>query len=540
MRGNVTGALVSAAGAKALDAEAAANWGLDPFALVEAAGRACAQVFCRVYARKKKERFSFAVLAGKGNNAADALVMLKALVLDGYTQSSTCLVVTPQAAAAAASEKTPLSQAMLAVRKMGVPVMKWDAAEAAAITHTLTHYDVIIDGITGTGLSGPLRDTAREMAEAVNAVTEAAEAMTVAAPRVVSIDVPSGSFDGWQPGMPIIAAHATLAIEPQKLCLYAPTVRPYAGDIIPVGGIFPPALMEQYREAELAAWDTAAARIPPVSPSAYKYERGVVEIRAGSPGAAGAARLAAWGAQAAGAGLVRLIVDSSLYPVIAPACSGVMVTCDDGGGNADERFSPNAALLGPGWGRGEDRRRLLEIYLPREKSGLSLILDADAIALAKDMVFNGNVLLTPHPGEFAAYTDLPKEAILSDPIPPLRRFAAKNNVHILLKSHVMYAASPDGRIGIIDGMNPALAAGGSGDLLAGFCGAMAARNAASARYAVTRQEPFDGYACACAAASLLIQAAKSDGVAGAFIDPAELVRPAAAIAGAAWLPAGKV
>jgi NAD(P)H-hydrate epimerase len=90
-------------------------------------------------------------------------------------------------------------------------------------------------------------------------------------------------------------------------------------------------------------------------------------------------------------------------------------------------------------------------------------------------------------------------------------------------------------------MNPALAAGGSGDVLAGFCAAIAARSAASARSAVAAaQQPFDGYACACAAASLLVRAAEADGVAGSFFDPAELVRPAAAIAGAAWLPAGKV
>jgi NAD(P)H-hydrate epimerase len=523
----VSNVLVSAAGAKALDAEATANWGLDSFALVEAAGRACAHAFCRAFPR---ERRSFAVLAGKGNNAADALVMLRALVLDGYAQSATSLVVTPQvtwdttaawdttavSASAAAAEKTPLSQAMLAVRKMGVPVMKWDAAESAGIAHTLTHYDVIIDGITGTGSTGPLRDTALEMAKAI-----------VGHPCIISIDIPSGNYDGWQAGSPIIAAHATLALEPQKFCLYAPAARSYAGNIIPVGGVFPPALIEQYCEAELVAWETASARIAPVAPTAYKYERGLVEIRAGSTGAAGAARLAALGAQAAGAGLVRLIVDPSLYPVIAPACSGVMVVPDEG--DTDGRFSPNAALLGPGWGRGEDRLRLLETWLPREKSGLPLILDADAIALAKDMTFNGNVVITPHAGEFAAYTGLPKDEILNNPIPALRRCAKEKNVHILLKSHVLYAASPDGRIGIIDGMNPALAAGGSGDVLAGFCAAMAARCAAA-------RQPFDGYACACAAASLLIRAAEADGVAGSFFDPAELARPAAAIAGAAWLP----
>jgi NAD(P)H-hydrate epimerase len=522
-----TGALLTAAGSKALDVEASADWGLDPFALVEAAGRACAGAFVHALARtgiQKKQGLSLAVLAGKGNNAADALVMLKALVLDGYAQSSACLVVTPQVTAAAAA-KTPLSQALLAVRKMGVPVMEWNGAEAAATAHTLTHYDVIIDGITGTGLTGPLRDTALEMVEMVNADLAAAMAATARHPRVVSIDVPSGYFDGWQPGMPILTAHATLAIEPQKLCLYVPAARLHAGAIVPVGGIFPPALIEKHREAELIEWEAASERIAPVPATAHKYERGLVEIRAGSPGAAGAARLAALGAQAAGAGLVRLIVDPSLYPVVAPGCSGIMVVPDTSA--ADGRFSPSAVLLGPGWGRGEDRIRLLETYLPLEKSGLPLILDADAIALAKDMTFNGNVLLTPHPGEFAAYTGISKDEILSSPLPALRRFASEKNVHILLKGHVLYVASPDGRLGVIDGMNPALAAGGSGDALAGFCAAVA-----------SRQKPFDGYACACAAASLLIQAASAESVAGAFVDPAEFVRAAAAVAGAAWLPGG--
>jgi len=533
------GALVSAAGAKALDTEASAKWGLNPFALVEAAGRACARTFCEAFSWQKNEKHEIAMFIGKGNNAADALVMLKALILEGYAQSADCVVFSIATREAEIKDKTMLVEAMYAVQKLNVPLVKWDAKAKAdadvreAIMTDPARFDVIIDGIAGTGLQGPLRDIALEMAQAVNTVAATGH------PHVISIDVPSGNFDGWQPGMPIIAAHATLAIEPQKLCLYTPAARPYAGNIIPVSGIFHPALIEQFREAELLDWESAAARIAPVARTAYKHERGVVEIRAGSPGAAGAARLAALGAQAAGAGLVRLIVDASLYPVIAPACSGVMVALE-----ADERFSPDAALLGPGWGRGEDRQRLLETYLPREKNGLPLILDADAITLAKGITFNGNVLLTPHPGEFAAYTGLPKDAILSDPIPALRRFAAQNNAHILLKSHVLYAASPDGRIGIIDGMNPALAAGGSGDVLAGFCAAVASRSAIASRSAVAarqqsfqEEKPFDGYACACAAASLLIKAAQSERVAGAFIDPAELARPAAAIAGAAWLPA---
>jgi len=258
-----------------------------------------------------------------------------------------------------------------------------------------------------------------------------------------------------------------------------------------------------------------------------------VEIRAGSPGASGAARLAALGSQAAGAGIVRLIVDASLYAIVAGACSGVMVVPDDATSSeaskeGEGRFMPAALLLGPGWGKGEDRMRLLESYLPSEEKGIPLVLDADAIALAKGTAFHGNAILTPHVGEFAFCTGLPKEEILgTDIIRLLRGFAAEKKATVLLKSHVMYVASPDGRLGVIDGMNPVLAAGGSGDVLAGFCAAIAARSA--------QEGVFDGYTCACAAASLLVQAAESEGIAGNFIDPGELARAAAAIAGNAWI-----
>ena len=515
-------ALLSAAGAQALDGEAQAHWGLNPFALVEAAGRGCAGAFARVYPAKG---FSITVFAGKGSNAADALIMLKALILERYVQPSACAVFAAQIPeSSSGGGTTPLSEAILAVRKLGVPVTAWESREAAA---ALAKADVVIDGIAGTGVTGPLRGAALEMAELINAAGRDKDQ-----PLIVSIDLPSGNFDGRQPGMPMVKAHVTLAIEPRKLCLYAPAARPYAGTIIPVEGIFPPALIDKYREAELVEWESAAAKIPPVSPTAYKYERGLVEIRAGSSGATGAARLAAQGAQAAGAGLVRLIVDPSLYPIIAPGCSGIMVV--PGGASGDDtensRFAPNAVLLGPGWGRGEDRTRLLESYLPLEQRGLPLILDADAIALAKNITFNGNTLLTPHPGEFAAYTGLPKDEILGSPLPALRRCAAEKKAHILYKNHVLYAVSPDGRVGVIDGMNPALAAGGSGDVLAGFCAAIAARGAAA--------RGFDMYECACAAASLLVQAAKTKNIAGTFFDPAELAQAAAALAGAAWLPQG--
>jgi NAD(P)H-hydrate epimerase len=224
------------------------------------------------------------------------------------------------------------------------------------------------------------------------------------------------------------------------------------------------------------------------------------------------------------------VVDPSLYPVIASACSGVMAVLG-GLPAAEERHAPSAVLLGPGWGKSEDRKKIFESFLPLEEKGIPLILDADALPLTKDIVFHGNAVLTPHAGEAAALFGLSKEEILSDPIRILKDFSARMNAHILFKSHVMYIVSPDGRVGIVDGMNPVLACGGSGDALAGICAAIAARY----QSAYGGLKTFDGYACACAAASLLIKSAGSEETAGKFIDPSLLIPAVSSLAGAAWL-----
>jgi NAD(P)H-hydrate epimerase len=548
-RGRAPSVLVSAERARLLDAEASAGWALHPFALVEAAGRACAGVFYDAFS----PRFSdgsfprIVVLAGVGNNGADALVMLRALILRGLASPAFSGLVLSRLSEA--GDQGPRAENLRALKKMKVPVMVWDgdAGEKAgrASEDALALADMVIDGLTGTGLREPLTGAVMEMVLAVNRMKD----RNGVRPLVVSIDVPSGNFDGWAPGMPIINADAVLAIEPQKLCLYRPAARPFGGTILPVGGIFPAALIEKYGSARLVDWKSGAAGIGGVKPNAYKYERGLVEIRAGSPGATGAAKLAARGAQAAGAGLVRLIADPSIYPILAGSAWGIMVVPDDVVKSPEPacpalpadaydpecpsgRFFPDAALLGPGWGAGPGRERLLRRYLALEEQGTPLILDADAIALAAGTVFHGSAILTPHPGEFAAYTGIGRDEILADPGPLLLRCAKEKNTVILFKGHVLYIAAPDGRLGIIDGMAPCLAAGGSGDILAGFCAAIAARMRRSG-------EPFDGYACAAAAASLLIRAARSPELADRFADPKEVADRAASLAGAAWLPEAK-
>jgi NAD(P)H-hydrate epimerase len=142
--------------------------------------------------------------------------------------------------------------------------------------------------------------------------------------------------------------------------------------------------------------------------------------------------------------------------------------------------------------------------------------------------FHGNTVLTPHPGEFAAWTGISPEELFRDPGGILLKTARERNGVILFKGCVLLIAAPDGRLGYVDGMIPALGAGGTGDLLAGFCAALAARMKAG-------EGKFDGYACACAAAALLIESARREGLESRFIDPLDLAEGAAKTAGSAWL-----
>ena len=531
--------LVSAEIANTIDEEAQLEWGFNIFALIEAAGRCCAEVFAKAFPKffQNQNKPRVTIVAGTGNNGVDAMVMLRYWILAGLAEPSSSALVLNRLPKD--GESSPRSELIKSLRKMKVRILIWDGdlgeAVGRASDDVLAHSDIIVDGIAGTGTKGALNGAALEMAQAVNthrAKTRAACGQNPARQIfVVSVDIPSGNSDSWEPEMPIIEADLTLAIEPLKACMYTPAARPYAGIILPVTGIFPQKIISRYDGTELLDWEEMRERIPTIRPDAYKNERGTVELWAGSPGFTGAALIAARGAQAAGAGLVCLMADDDIHPILASRSAGIMVFPAGKPGTAGfgECGRPaDAILLGPGWGVKPERTLVLERSLLLEKKGTPLILDADAIELAHDKSFNGNVILTPHPGEFSKFSGVGKEKLLCCPTPILLKYARDRKAVILFKGHVLIIVAPDGRVGVVDGMTPALATGGSGDLLAGFCAAIAARM-------VQKCRPFDAYTCAAAAASLLIASGSSRGLRTRFCDPLELAGRAADLAGQAWL-----
>jgi NAD(P)H-hydrate epimerase len=235
---------------------------------------------------------------------------------------------------------------------------------------------------------------------------------------------------------------------------------------------------------------TEVPRLPPRPLDANKGTFGRVLIVAGSRGMSGAAVLCASAALRGGAGLVRLAVPESIWPLVVaanPCYTTAPLPSNESGqlGAAalselvDLVKSNTSAALGPGLGQNAELGSLLSTIL--EQTTTPLVLDADALnALAAGQLaalrdHQGPLILTPHPGEFAR--------LLGCDIPTVQahreelglRFAADHGVVLVLKGHRTVVT--DGRrIYVNTTGNPGMATGGTGDVLAGLIAALLGQN----------------------------------------------------------------
>ncbi len=109
---------------------------------------------------------------------------------------------------------------------------------------------------------------------------------------------------------------------------------------------------------------------------------------------------------------------------------------------------------------------------PNALRRLPTVLDADALtALAQCERWHAHLpphaILTPHPGEMARLCGCPTAEVQADRIGAARAKAAAWNTGVVLKGAYTVVAAPDGRTVVLPFANPALATGGSGDVLAG-------------------------------------------------------------------------
>lgn len=429
------------------------------------------------------------VLAGGGDNGGDALFAAARLAERGASVTAIAAGrrLHEDGAAALVSRGGQVLQAEPAV---GVAEPAGGVAEpaggvrlAAEVRAELAAADLIIDGLTGIGGQGGLREPGATLAR----LTEQARA---AGALVVAVDLPSGiDADTGEVHGAAIRADVTVTFGTIKPGLLIDPGASYAGttELIDIGlspYLGPPA-------ASALQADDIAALLPRPSAESDKYRRGVLGLAAGSSQYTGAAVLSCGGAIHAGAGMVRFVSAAEAVAVVRQHWPEAVIT-------VCEPSRPGAAIaaagrvqawaVGPGLGTSEAAGEILSAVLA---SDVPVLVDADGLTLLAAsrglLRREPPVLITPHAGELARLVSADRADIEARRLHYVRMAAAELGVTVLLKGSTTVVASPDPNRPVL--VNPTgtswLATAGSGDVLTGLAGSLLAQGLEPARAAAT-------------------------------------------------------
>lgn len=451
--------VVTSSESAARDAAAIAS-GIPSRALMQRAGAAAAAEIALRY-RDRLARGVF-VLAGPGNNGGDAWVVARALATSG----ARVRVIEPIPA------KSPDA---IAERTLALDVL--DAADVVSVVpESLESGDaLIVDGLLGTGGSGePRGDIARLIA--LTAAFQEREAV------VIALDVPSGldASTGVAHDV-VVKADVTLTFGTIKRGHLVNRDVCGAIAVLDIGLGAHAALDDGAPLLIDEAW--VGARLPSIPASAHKGLRKKVAIVGGAPGMAGATVLAARAAMRSGVGMVKLVVAPASLGAVQesePHALAAEWPRDDHGVERDIANWADAVIVGPGLGRGDESRALLERVL-RRWTGPTL-LDADALTLFEGdarglakLLAGRQAIITPHPVEFARLAGADVQHVLDSRFDIGRDLAASLDATVLLKGVPTVITAANGRRLVSASGTPALAAAGSGDVLSGIGGTLLAQ-----------------------------------------------------------------
>ncbi|RFU43164.1 NAD(P)H-hydrate dehydratase, partial [Actinomadura logoneensis] len=323
--------------------------------------------------------------------------------------------------------------------------------------------DLVIDGLTGIGGTGALREPHASLARAASE----------AAGTVVACDVPSGvdASSGRVEGA-AVRADVTVAFGTLKPGLLVDPGASYCGvvELVDIG------LGPYLGDPDVVASTAEDVRPPLPGPESDKYRRGVVGVLAGSTEFTGAAVLAVGGAVHGGAGMVRFASVPHAVELVRQRWPEAVTTVVEPGGKALEKIGRvQAWVVGPGLGTGQDAEDLLGAVLSTE---LPVLVDADGLtvlARRRDLLArDAPTLLTPHAGELARLLGGDRAEIEARRLEWVRRAAAELGATVLLKGSTTVIAEPDRPVRVNPTGTPWLATAGTGDVLSGLTGALLA------------------------------------------------------------------
>ena len=421
--------------------------------LMERASKALAEWLSANYSTGSK----IAVIAGPGNNGGDALAVARILADLNFPIA----VYLPDLG----RSRSEASQINLERVKSMLVIPVKEVVEGNEFP-LLSNYDLILDGLYGSGLNRPLTGFAGSVTEWINK----------SGVEVVSVDLPSGLLcdENLRNTGPIVRATYTLTLEFPKLALFFSENEPYFGNWKVVHfGLNKKLIDEAKTDYFFLDQVTASALLKKRKIFSHKGSYGHGLLLSGSKGKIGAAHLAARGALRAGLGLLTVHLPESAGSVLQVALPEAMTSFDTGNDFITElpglgRYSALAA--GPGIGTHKETMDVIRQLI--EQVTVPLVLDADALNILAEnpswiRQLAVNTILTPHPVEFDRLSGISGKTD-EERFQVAKQFSRSYEVILILKGAFTRIIFPDGKVYFNSTGNPGMATAGSGDVLTGI------------------------------------------------------------------------
>lgn len=453
--------IVSSQSLRDIDRQTCEAQGVTGLELVE---RAATAVSCEIISRFLPGQ-RIVVMAGPGNNGADALATARMLVEQGYKHVEIFLF----------NIKGRLSADCDAERQQLIGL---DGVDFTEITQEfrppyLGSDDVVLDGLFGSGLRDPLSGGFVSVARYIND----------SGAYVVSIDVPSGMFGEWNENVnrrDMVHADLTLAFQTPRLAFFFEENREVVGEwkLLDIE-LDEQAIRQTPCDFYFVEAQTVRPRLRPRMLFSGKRDYGSALIMAGSLGMMGAAIMCSRAALQSGAGLVTVHSARCGMQILQGAVPEAMFEPDKREAyisDMDVHHEHQVVAVGPGIRTHDETLNAFENLLHRVKC--PLVVDADAInCISKrpellDMLPPMTVL-TPHIGEFDRLFG--EHGSSEERLRKAMEMAKRYNIILVIKGHYTTTVRPDGRVYINSTGNPGMATPGSGDVLTGVIAAFIAQ-----------------------------------------------------------------
>lgn len=471
--------IVTSSEMKSLDLLAAKKFTIPLILLMENAGQEIARSVVEYLDSHKITNPKVLIVAGPGNNGGDGLVVARHLLNSCDKISLILLILTKHTYQGDAKINYDI---ITKIAKSDNRIIIIKNKLNMIITQ---RYDIVIDGIFGTGFKGIPQDMYKKAIELINQTSG----------YKIAIDIPSGvnGDNGAVEGLAVQSdCVITMGLLKRGHVLYPG--KSYCGPLkIANLGIAYNKLFKV--NTFLLDRDYISANLPKRRPDGHKGTFGSVLVVAGGKGYSGAACLTSLGALVSGAGLVRLCypenistaVEKKLTEVIKlPLPTTINGTLAISGFNQIKKIASNSTVLaiGPGVTTNKETKELIQKVI--KSSDLPMVIDADGLNnISLDFLLKIpkqkrlNIVITPHPGEFSRLFNIPVDVINENRIDITREWTKKLSIIIALKGTPTVIGVPDGNVYINPTGNSGLAKGGSGDVLTGMIAGFIAQGASS-------------------------------------------------------------